>query len=278
MAALETTTGFVTAPSTTVTAVTVSQGTLTVRQFNQGRAWLVDFFRNGQAAGYGALISPKMHDQVYGIRVRAGIGTQQLLPWGFPQQMFSQDTLNLSDTGSATGGDIENIGYTVLYEQPTGPNANLIDLDTLEARQQAFNLGPTLYGLNFSLAGHTDGTYSATTALNAGVQGAVLKANTDYAVLGAFASETAVMNASNLTIQGPGTGNYTLSIPMLGQFSTSGSASRNMQEYFVQMTKSLKAPCIPVVNAADAGGTFISVLNNENANTVIATLLLAPLG
>ena len=273
MAIMESTTGFTTAAGAGGAAVTVSQGTLTVRQFTTGRAWLVDFFREGQAVGFGQMLSPKLHDAINGIYgVSAAAGTYQLMSRRLMQQMFSQDVITLNQGGSGVGGTIENVGYTIYYEQPTAGQANLIDMNTLEARQQAFFMGPTLYNLRFSQANAVAGAYSATTALNAGTFGAVLKANTDYAVLGILFDETTANHLAGVRLQGPGTGNYGITIPALqGSYEDS-------RQYFVDQTIMFGRPLIPVINAADSGGTFFSTLGDSVASTSIVNILLAALG
>jgi hypothetical protein len=188
------------------------------------------------------------------------------------QQMFSQDVITMEDEGSAVGGAIENVGYTTYYEQPTAGQGNFIDMAGLEARQQNYFQGPTIFALTFTTVGILTGAYSAQIAFNAGTLGAILKANTDYAVLGCTWNETAANHMANISIQGPGTGNYALSIP------TIQSDPFISRDYFYWLSSRNNRALIPVVNAADSGGTFFSYLNDSVANTAIVTVIMAPLG
>jgi hypothetical protein len=275
MSAMESFSGFATAPSTTNTAITMSNGTLTVRQFNQGNAYLFDTFKNGQAAnGYWRIRSPKFHDNVQGLRFQNIYGaTRQAYPFGFPQQVTAQDTLIVEDTGSAVGGDIENIVGTLFYENLPSNNANLIGLDELERRMALVPEGYQLFTATGALVGATSGAWGTAQALSALATGDLTKANTDYALLGiAQFSESAANNGCAVSLTGPATGNFMVAMPL-----ANAEPNTNI-DYFIRMTKAYKRGCIPVINAADKGGTFFSVLNNENANTVNATFLFARLG
>lgn len=268
MPSLESLTGFVTVPSATFTALTMSNGSLTIRDFNQGRAFLLDVVRNGQATGAVRIRSPKLHDFVNGIRLQGQIdttlGAQSLLPFGFPQILTAQDTLIVEDTGSAVAADIENVSLLVYQEMPTGPSARLIGFDELERRIV------NVTTLSHALVGAVTGAYGAVQSLAAGVAD-TLKANTDYALLGLSFSESAIGNALGVGIQGPDLGNYLVNIPLL-----QGGRQSN-QEYFLDLTRKYKVGLIPVINSANKGGTFLSVLNNENANTVTVTTIWAQL-
>lgn len=275
-AAIESTTGFVTAPGAAFgvagSVAAVSSGTLTVRDFKMGNAYILDLFRNGQAAGAVRLRSPKFHDNVQGIRVQLPTTTQRGLPLGFPQQVYAQDTLILEDTGSAVAGDIENVGYTVYYQYPTSSNAKLIGLDELERRMALVPGGQTIFTPSFTLVGAVTGAFGATVALSAALTGDLSKANTDYALLGIMFTETAVNNAAAVSVQGPDTGNFQISIPAMQ------SDLDNIRPYFIDMCRKYKGAFIPVVNSANKGGTFFAVLNNENANTATVTAIFAQLG
>jgi len=272
MAALEVISGFVTAAGATQTAITVSQGTTTIRNFKTGfRAFLFNMWRTGNgAAGTGGTLrvhSPRLHDDVQGIRMQSVAAfTQTLLPYGFPQELVAQDTLTVEMSGSAVAGDIENGNLLVYYENLEGSNAKFIGLQELAKRIR--NVFTTTHALD----GAVSGAYGAAQALSAGVTGDLSKANTDYALLGMTASETAAGNGSTVRIIGPDTGNLGIGIPVMqagGQFVS--------ENWFPDMCRTFGVDAIPVINSANKNGTFLSVLNNENANTVSASLVWAQL-
>jgi hypothetical protein len=278
MAAIETISGFATAPGASPGAtigVTGSSGfsggtTGTIRNFTTGRAFALDMNKNGQAAaGSIQVLSPKMHDAVQGIRFQCNFGaTRGVYPWGFPQQHYSQDTLTFKEIGSAVGGDIENFLYTIYYENPQSSQAQLAGLDDIEA---GLSVTGNLWAVTFALVGATSGQFGAQQALSAGTAD-LSHANTNYALLGLSGfTESAANNGCAVGVLGPGTGNYRVSMPLLqGQ-------DYNASEYFLQLSRFYKAKLCPVINAADKGGTLFDVLNNENANTVTVSIVFAQL-
>ncbi|MFA6152987.1 MAG: hypothetical protein WC716_16815 [Chitinophagaceae bacterium] len=271
MAAIEVVSGFVTAAGATQTAVTVSQGTLTVRNFSLGRAFLLNMWRTGNgAAGLGGTLrvhSPRLHDDVQGIRMQSVAAfTQTMLPYGFPQELVAQDTLTMEMSGSAVAGDIENGNLLVYYENLDGANGKYIGLTELAKRIR------NIFTTTHALVGAVTGAYGAVQALSAGVTGDLSKANTDYALLGATFSESAAGNGSTVRIVGPDTGNLAIGIPVM-----QGGCQLTTENWFPDMCRTFGADLIPVVNSANKNGTFLSVLNNENANTVSASLVWAQL-
>ena len=105
--ALELLTGFVTAPSTTLTALTMGSGnSLTIRNAPSGMTRLLSAWTDSQGIGQLQIKSPRMHDNVQGITIGTQISeAQPLTPWGMPQQVYPQDTLSALLSGSATAGD-----------------------------------------------------------------------------------------------------------------------------------------------------------------------------
>src|SRR5437016_7931108 len=101
--AMEVVTGFVVAPGATLTAVTLAAGnSLTIRNAPFGAGiWLTNLWSDHQAAGIIQLRSPRLHDNVQGIRARTVISeTKPLLPAFFKQPLVPQDNLSLLVSGS----------------------------------------------------------------------------------------------------------------------------------------------------------------------------------
>src|SRR6266487_656652 len=128
--AIEMLIGFVTAPSTTFTALTMGAGnSLTIRNcpFDK-RVLLLQAWTDSQGAGVFRVRSPKLHDNVQGIRLATVISeVKPLLPWPSLQPLFPQDTLVAELTGSATAGDIESGCMLVYYDDLPGSDARMID-------------------------------------------------------------------------------------------------------------------------------------------------------
>ena len=269
MAALEVVTGFSTAPTAVFGAVAVafSNGTATIRNFSTGNAWLLTAWNTQNTTAGGLRIrSPRLHDFVNGIRFQVQASNNQpLYPFGFPQQLKAQDLLTIELAGSAVAGDIVNFALLIYYESLDSANGRFIDLTELENRM--VNATTQIH----ALVGAVTGAYGAAQALNAGVVGATLKANTDYALLGAVMSESAAGNGCNIGIVGVDTGNLMVGIPV------QGADPDLTNSWFLNLTKRMARPLVPVINSANAGATLLSVLNSENANTVTVATIWAEL-
>lgn len=267
-AAMELISGFVTAPSATATAITNNNGTSnTIRNFTTGRAFIIAAWKTCQGLGYVQYYTPRMHDASNGIITQlpdsaVGARGSMLFPIGQPQEVFSQDTLTIKTTGSATAGDIEQVNLLAYYETYT--DGKFIKVAELNNRRA------NILAIRNSFTATTDGTFTAGTAVSSFTSGDILKANTDYAVLGLTFSESDVTNlgASALTFQGPDTGNLPVGIPLISPWC---------ENWFLALSKAYDAPMIPVFNSANKGGTLFKVSNDENANTVIVSVLLAEL-
>src|SRR5689334_10819858 len=106
-AAIDTFSGQATAPGATFTGLTMSAGdSLVVRNAALNtHVRLLQMWAKHQAAGILRLRSPKLHDNVQGIRVRnASASVIEMLPLDIFQNLIPQDTLIAEITGSAVGG------------------------------------------------------------------------------------------------------------------------------------------------------------------------------
>ena len=267
-AAYETVMVQATAPGTTVTAYAAqSPGSLTVRSTAQTtdiRLLAMWSYQNG--AGIARLHSPRMHDNVEGIRQQV-LATQATptIPQMALQRMYPQDTLVWEGTGSATAGDIETGFFSLYYQDLPGVAARFIDQNELARR------GVNIAAVEIDTTPGTAGGWSGGSALNKTKD--QWKANTDYAVLGATFSATSGSGA--IAFSGPDTGNLYVGMPAeTGQFEL-------LQEYFVRLTIKSGIPLIPVVNAANKAGTLLYVGANEDGTAVNVSLIvveLAPSG
>jgi hypothetical protein len=261
--ALEILTGHVTAPSTTFTAWTMAAGnSLTIRNAPlEKKVSLLQAWADNQGAGTLRIRSPRLHDNVQGIRLDITASDPvPLLAKGIPQVLIPQDTLIAEHTGSATSGDIETGCLLVYYEDLPGVDAKFIDLDTLKRRLRH------VFTVENTLALGTAGGYSGEEAINA--QFDLFKANTEYALLGYLADvECACVrwrgaDTGNLGIGGPG--NETL--------------RNETRQWFIQLTEVSGLPLIPVFNSANRAGILIDGAQDENGADVTVTSIFAELG
>jgi hypothetical protein len=260
--AIELVTGFVTAPGATLTAATMAAGnSLTVRNADlRAMVRLLSLWTDSQAAGLVQLRSPKLHDNVRGIRVATVISeVQPLLPADFVQPLVPQDQLIFEISGSAVGGDIETGCFLVYYDDLPGTDARLIDAQTLrEATVDIVTVDQTL-------ALGTTGGYTGEEAINA--ESDLLKANTDYALIGYQCSA----EAACVRWRGVDTGNLGVGGP------ASDSDKHLTRDWFRYLSLMVGLPTIPVFNSANKGGFLIDGAQDENGADVELTSILAEL-
>lgn len=254
--AMELLTGFVTAPSTTFTSLTMASGnTLTIKNASQNSAiWLTQAWSDQQTAGNIEIKSPKLHDNVHGIRYfSVASEVRPRLPWGGKQLLFSQDTLVVQQTGSGTAGDIESTSLLVWYADLPGQAAMLTTRDYVMARMV------NLMGVENTLALGTSGGYSGEEAINAELD--FMKANTWYALLGYNVS----VECQCVRWRGPDTGNLGVGGPgdELG--------GHYLNDWFVRLNQEYNLPTIPLFNSANKSATLIDGAQDENgADTLVS--------
>lgn len=261
-AALELLTGFATAPGATLTAVTMAAGnSLAIRNCDMTkRVTLLETWTDNQAAGIWRIRSPKMHDNVQGLRYRSTASdTSPLAPFGVGQRLFPQDVLTVEISGSAVAGDIETGALLVYYEDLPGAAARFIGYDELMRR------GVNLLTVETSHVAGVAGGYSGQVAFNSSFD--LLKANTDYAMIGYVTNlESACIrwlgaDTGNLGVGGPG--NETL---------------RHVTcEWFQRLSMRWSIPLMPVFNSANKAGILVDVAQDENGGTSVVNTVLVEL-
>lgn len=260
--ALEILQGYVTAPSTTYTALTMSSGnSLTVRNAEPGsEILLLNMWAKSQTAGRFRVRSPLLHDNVQGIRIYSVAALPLLgLPMGFKQQLEAQDTLIAELTGSATGGDLE-LGCLLLYY------ASLPGVDAdLRSPEDVLGNMVNIVCVENTISSGTGGVWAGGEAINAETD--LLRANTDYAILGYLCgviSAAIRYRASawgNLGIGGPGPANE----------------YEETRNFFVNLSRKTGLPLIPVFNSADRANVLIDCAQDEDGADPIVTTILAEL-
>jgi hypothetical protein len=260
--AMELITGFVTAPGATLTAVTLASGnSLGVRNapFDQ-RVWLLNGWSDHQAAGIVRLRSPKLHDNVQGIRWRSVISeVQPILPYRMHQLLIPQDQLILEVSGSAVAGDIETACLLVYYENLPGTDARFTNPDDVDARTAS------IVTVETSHTAGAAGGYSGQVALNSSFD--LLKANEDYALLGYQVNA----ECAAVRIQGADTGN-------LGVGGPGSDTDKHLtRHWFEILSRDYGMNMIPVFNSANKAGILCDVATDENAGTFVVSWIFAEL-
>jgi len=264
--ALEVISGSVTGAGAVFTAWTVNAGnSLAIRSAPlTSNVWLMEKWAyNDTAAGVLRIRSPRLHDNVQGIRTRVTTNdTEPLLSglasYGWRQKLVPQDILIAEQTGSAANIDTGHL--LVYYENLPGINARFIDNPTL------IQNGVNRIGQEVSVT---------TTAASAAYTGQVainsvndnFKANTDYALLGAMVDT----RVGTVRIQGADVGNLGIGIP--------GEPSQRhlMSNYFQRLSQIYTVPLIPVFNSANKTAILVDATGHTAAVTSIITFYMVEL-
>jgi len=261
--ALELIAGQVVAPGTTFTQLAMNAGnSLTVRNAPlDSKILMLQAWADNQTIGNLRIRSPKLHDNVQGIRLCVlSSDVKPLFPWGVPQKLIAQDTLIVELTGSAVAGDIEAAGMLVYYENLPGTEARLTTLEDVMRR------GVNLLTVENTIATGTAGGWSGEETIAAEFD--LLKANTDYALMGYLVS--AECNA--VRWRGADIGN-------LGVGGPGDEAGRDYTaNWFMDLARSFNLPLIPVFNSANKGGILIDAHQDENGTDVLVSSLLVEIG
>lgn len=255
-------TGRATAPSTTLTALTMAAGnSLTIRNTSlQADIRMVDMWAFNNAAGIFRIRSPKLHDNVQGIRYRVvAADPVSLFPRGDFQRLTPQDTLIAEISGSAVGGQIEQGFAQIWYSDLPGSSSRLANWDDIKGRIV------NILTNEVAITAGAGGGYTGAVAINTTFD--LLQANTDYALLGA----TCDVICGAIQVVGPDFGNLGVGIPGF-------MANRNfVARYFKELNERLGVPTIPVFNSANKGGTQVAVVQNQAAAAVNVNLVIAQL-
>ncbi len=262
MPALELLTGFVTAPDTTQTALTMAaQNSLTVRNAPEGTPiYLLNTWTKQQTAGILRIMSPFLHDNVQGIRIRpiAAI-VEPLLPLATKQPLVPQDSLTVDLSGSATVGDIETACLLLWYQDIPGLEAQLFTADEIEGRIQ------NIMAVENTLSSGTAGGYSGSEALN--VEFDQFRHNTDYAILGFLNS----VLAACIRYRAADWGNLGLGGP------AAASARIDTRSWFMDLSRATGLPTVPVFNSASLANVLIDCAQDEDGGDPIVNTILAEL-
>ncbi|MEM4413218.1 MAG: hypothetical protein QXD59_02970 [Candidatus Caldarchaeum sp.] len=260
--ALELVSGHVTAPGTTLTAWTVNTGnSLTIKnapidsEVSILTAWAVN-----QGAGTLRIRSPKLHDNVQGLRftIPAASGLP-LFPRGVVQRVFPMDTLTIEQSGSAGAGDIEIGALLLFYQDLPGVDARLSRAEDILGRVKH------IFTVENTLALGTSGDYTGEEAITAEFD--LFKANTDYALLGYRVSARAGL----IRFKGTDTGNLGLGGPAEPDFNDI------LAHWFVYLSTSYDIPAIPILNSNNRANFTIDGVQDENGTDVTVTTIFAEL-
>jgi hypothetical protein len=256
MTAWEIVAGYATNPSSTFTALSYTAGqTATVRNTAlDSNIYLQDMWAKGATAGVFRIRSPRLHDNVQGIRFQNPATLDyQLLGW-WPYE--PQDALIAEITGGATETDTG--AFLISYDSLPGSDGNYASWSQIRSR--------ILHTVTIEVdtaASATVGNWSNGAALNSTFD--LTWANSWYAILGYVVSA----QVTAVAIQGPD----------LGNLKVGGPGNLNMvdtRNYFVQRDLfGNGVPAIPVINSANKAGTSVFVLDSAASTACNVGLVCA---
>lgn len=249
--ALEVVAGRVTNPGATLTALTVNSGnSFTVRDFPEGQAAYLEGMWTQQAtAGAFQIHSPRMHDDVRGIRFTAAAASVRNLMTDWDEQfLYPNDPLRVELSGG--GAEVDSAAFLVYYQNLPGVDARLHMWDEIKSR-----IVNHLTVVVATAGPATSGDWSAGTVIT--TTSDLLKADTDYAVLG-YTSDAEVLavglsssDTGNLRVGGPG--------PV---------EAIETRDWFTSLSVHHGTPHIPVFNSNNRGSTNSFVARITAAGTV----------
>jgi hypothetical protein len=201
--------------------------------------------------------SPRMHDVVNGIRLRApgAVGPADLLPGDLATKLYPQDTPTVEINGTAA--EVDLIFLTYIYDTLEGADGRFATWDQVKPR--IVNLTSN----DIAIAAGAAAAWSAGTAFSAGSWAPY--PNTDYAVLG---WESATLEGA-IAIAGVDTGSLKVGGP-------GGTDPEFTRDYFKRDAIDSGQPRIPIVNSAN-NGTILAFCANVAGTGSAVSFLLAQL-
>jgi hypothetical protein len=266
--ALEGISGYATHPTVgTFAALTMSGSDLnTIRSFDISKvASLIATWIFTQKNGVFRIRSPRLHDNVQGIRQRSIQSIPDPIIYGgqFMQPLYSQDALILELTLAVAdaAGNQEYAAAMIYYPDLPGITSSLISIAQLKA------LGLELMGQDVAITTTNAGGYTGSVAINAEAGCDNMKANQWYALLGA----TVDTACCAVRIQGADVGNLGLLVP------GNPNDQQLMGRWFVALSEYCNLPLIPCFNSANKTGILVSAAQNDGAAAVNASLIFVRL-
>jgi hypothetical protein len=261
-AALDLVTAQGTAVPATLTALAAVAGdSLAIKNCGlEKKVQMLQLWTDVQTAGTVRVRSPRLHDNVQGIRYATVVADVfPILPFGVGQRVYPNDLLTVELSAGAVAGDIESVAMLNYYEDLPGVQAIFITPEEVMRR------GVNIFTVENTLALGTAGGYSGGEAIN--VEFDQFKANTKYALVGyTVSAQCAVVGW-----RGPDTGNTRLGGPGL-------LALRELTaDWFIRLSKMHSLPLIPVISAENKGATLIDGVQDENGVDVTVNSIFVEL-
>lgn len=260
MSALEVVASKTTNPGATITETTIAAGqTFAVRTTPEGtKVTLENIWGANASGGVARIRSPRMHDNVQGIRVRVPkADARLLLPFAVREPLYNQDTLIVETSGG--GGETDNVYYLVSYDKLPGSEGNFKHPAEVMPRIVAL-MGAELK----PKSGATIGNWGAGVALNSNQD--QFKRPHEYALLGYLTN----LEVGAVAFHGTDIGEVRVGGPGVVEPGWTN-------EYFIRLSEETGLPCIPCFQAGNVASILCEVNNNAAESEFLVTALFAQL-
>lgn len=233
MSAFEVVYAFKTNPGAVISecAAATSQS-LQVKASDQD-AYLQQLWAFNATGGLIRVRSPRMHDDVQGIRLRVNAKSQQLLmPYGTEERLYSTDTLTVETTGGEAETDC--VFALLRYPQLPGSEGQLASWAEIQPNIESY------LGVEVAAKTGAVGKWGTPVALNNSMD--LFKRPSKYAILGYQVSA----EVGAVVISGTDVG------PL--RFGGPGMIEPDVtSEWFVRLSEEAKEAAIPVFNSQNIG-------------------------
>jgi hypothetical protein len=251
-----------TAISATISALTAVAGDqLQIRNTGSvNPARLLQAWCDVQVAGTARIRSPRMHDNVQGMRFDTIVSDPTpFFPKGIAQPVYPNEVIAVELAGSAVAGDIEYV--CMLLHYPDMQGSSLQGITAADLKNRIANI----FTVENTLATTTAGGWTGAEAINAEFD--QFKAGNKYALLGYRVDA----ECAAVAWRGAETGNVRVGGPGL-------ETDVNLtQRWFIDLAEEFGLPLIPVFSAENKSGILIDCLQDENGADVTVTSIFAEL-
>lgn len=260
MSALELVTGRVLNPGAALTALTPNaNSTFAVRTTPEGtKVTLENMWGQNATGGVARIRSPRMHDNVQGVRVRVPKNDARLLlPFAIKEPLYNQDVLTVESTGGAA--ETDTLCYVVSYEKLPGTEANLKSPAEVLPRIQ------NIMGAEVTLeSGATAGEFGPTKFMSQEMN--QFKRPHEYAILGYLVNT----ECAAVAFHGTDIGEVRIGGPGAVEPAWTG-------EWFLRLSEETGLPCVPCFQAGNTESILVEVMAAVAKTAVSVTVLCAML-
>jgi len=246
-----------TQPNTGLAGTAATGDSLTIKN-GKGKICTMAGWSSRQVAGFSQIVVPSGHDTTRNYRAGVAIGLGQLImPMDMQMNFDAQETIASTIAGSNTAGDIELDSFLIWYADFPGISMRSITAEQVESRVLKYTTVET------TVTAVATGQYAEALIT---ADSDLLKANTDYAILG-MNSRT---GCHAMTVKAPDFGNVRVGCP--------GNLRPELtNQWFMLLSRIHNKPLVPVFNTGNKAQVTVGFNMNETAANTLVTMYLAML-